>query len=66
MLLQFKTAFFCDGGLTFFNFGVVEFFHAATLQTNQVIVMTVAFQFKYRFTTLEMVALQQAGLFELR
>ncbi len=42
MLLQLEAALFCDGGLTFFDFGIVEFFHTAALQTNQVVVVTVA------------------------
>ena len=65
MLANREAAFFGDFLLALFDFGVEELFYAAALQTDEVIVMAALVEFEYGFTALEMMADQQAGLFEL-
>ncbi len=61
-----KAAILGNFDLTFLDFGIVEFFNPAALQTYQMVMMSGARKLKNRFATFEMVALKQSRLFELR
>lgn len=65
MLLQSEAAFLSDSGLALFDFRIVEFLYPSALQTNQVIVMTVAFQFKNGLAAFKMMPFQYARLLKL-
>ena len=52
--------------LALFDFLVDEFFHAAAIEADQVVVVRAGVQFKDGLARLEMVTVQQAGLLELR
>jgi hypothetical protein len=61
-----KSTILGDLALTFFDFGVVEFFHPAALQAHQMVMVSVAGKLEYCLATLKMVAFEQAGLLKLR
>ena len=62
---DFKTAFTGDVVLALFDFLIVEFLDATTIQAYQVIVVRALVQLKYRLARFEMIAMQQPGLLEL-
>src|SRR5687768_7773742 len=65
MFVDGKTAILCNLDLALLYFRIVKFFHPSALQADQMIVMTVAGEFEYCFPALEVVAFEQACLFEL-
>lgn len=66
MIGDFKTVLFRDPLLAFFDLGIKELFNLAATQAHQMIVMRAFIQFKHGLAGFKVVALQQAGLFELR
>ena len=65
MIVNGEAAFGGDFFLAAFNFCVVKFFHAATLQAHQMVVVAALIELVNGFAAFEMVAYQQPGLFEL-
>ena len=65
MLSNRKPAFRGDPDLALLDFGVIELFDASALHAHEMIVMAALIQLEHRFSGLEMVALEDAGLFEL-
>ena len=65
MIVNGEAAFGGDFFLAAFNFCVVKFFHAATLQAHQMVVVAALVELVNRLAAFEMVAYQQPGLFEL-
>ena len=63
---DFETLGLGNGLLAQFDFGVIKLFHPATVQTDQMVVVLSLIEFVNRFTAFEMVAVQDAGLLELR
>jgi len=61
-----KAAFLGNAMLPFLDFTVKEFLDFSALQADQVVVMVAFVEFEYGFVAVEMVAYQQARLFELR
>lgn len=61
-----KPALLGNAVLAFLDFCIVEFFDAAALQANQMVVVARRLQFEYGLAGLEMVALEYPGLLELR
>ena len=55
-----------DGGLAFFDVGVVELLDAAALQAEEVVMVPALVQLEYRLAGLEVLTRKQAGLLELR
>ena len=66
MILDGEPAFPGDALLTLFDFGVAEFFHSAALQADQMVVVFALVQLKHGLAGLEIMALQQTRLLELR
>ena len=66
VIIDSESSLMRDAPLSMLDLRVVELFHAATLQADQMIVMTAFVEFKNRLAGIEMVALQQTGLLELR
>lgn len=60
-----ESPFAGDFGLTFFDRGIDELFHPATLHADQMIVMISLIQLIDRLAAIEMSAGEQAGLFKL-
>lgn len=65
MLRQFETMFFRNGMLATFDLFIVELFHMAALQTQQVVVMTTPVQFVHRLFVVEVMPNQNASVLEL-
>src|SRR5437016_5074340 len=65
MLVDREAAVLRDFVLTLLDFGIVEFFDSAALQTDQVIVVSALVQLEHRFARLEVMTHQQAGLLEI-
>lgn len=65
MLPNAESIFFGNGLLTLFNFLVTKFFNMATLQADNMIMVTALVQLKYRFAAFKMVTNKQAGLLKL-
>src|SRR5258707_15805615 len=65
MLANRKAAFRGDPDLALLDLGVVNLFDAPALHAHEMIVMAALIQLENRLVRLEMVALEDAGLFEL-
>ena len=66
MLLEFEALLGCDLLLPLLDLGVIELLDPTALQANQVVVVLAFVEFENRFARLEIAALEQAGLLELR
>ncbi|CAM2149485.1 protein of unknown function [Pararobbsia alpina] len=66
MFVQREAALGCNGLLTAFDFGVVEFFDAAAVHADQVVVVRAFVEFEHSLARLEITACEQARLLELR
>lgn len=65
MFLQREAALGCDALLATLDLGVVEFFHAAAIDADQVVVMLAFIELENGFAGFEVVARQQSRLLEL-
>ena len=65
MLVNGKTTILGNLDLTLLYFSIVKLFHSSALETDQMIVMAVTGEFEYGLPAFEVVALEQACLFEL-
>jgi len=65
MFADDKAALAGDLVLPGFDFGVVELFHPAAIDTNQMVVVFAAIDFEHGLAAFEIVPFQQAGLLEL-
>ena len=66
MLLELEALLSCDLLLPLLDLGVIKLLDPAALQANQVVVMLAFVEFEHRFARLEIAALEQTGLLELR
>lgn len=66
MVGDFKTAFLCDPDLAFFDFFVKKFLDLAAIQAHQMVMMRTFVEFEHGLAGFKVIALQQAGLLELR
>jgi outer membrane protein assembly factor BamE len=65
MFGQAKTQALGNAVLAFFDFRIDKFFHVAAVQAHDVVVVCAFVQFKHGLASLEVVALEQAGLLKL-
>lgn len=66
VILDGKSALLGDALLALFDFGIAELFHPATLQADQVVVVSALVEFEYGFAGFKVMAFQQTCLLELR
>src|SRR6266850_8089211 len=66
MLSNRKPAFRGDPDLALLDFGVIELFDASALHAHEMIVMAALIQLEHRLSGLEMMALEDTRLLELR
>ncbi len=65
VVTDLEAALFGDLGLPCLNFRIIKLFDAATLKANEMIVMAAFVEFKNRFSGIEVVPFEQAGLLKL-
>ena len=66
VFLDYEASFLGDFRLPALDFGVVEFFDAAAIDTDEMVVVLARIEFEDRLARFEVVTLEEPGLFELR